>query len=495
MKNRFSSLLESLMETAEVKNYVLANRLQYDVSYISKWIGGRMMPSPKTEEVVLRGIARCIVQDGSQQGRERLLSDYQVQSNRDLEGAIYDHLMAECVYVREAQRDTGSAIAPKTSFYPKLNMPQYISKMHHPVLRRVKSLEIMALMDLMGMDREYRLQIASVNSGATPEQWRYPDVHFSMIIDLSSPHLDYIYDTLFLLNMLTNMTRIDFQLYGARQAYGRAVFTVKDEFMISGMLMQGYECMAVTVSEDPDNSGTMYRAIRSLCNRERLLVRQARMEELLMGNDYARSLISPNQRLMFGHMTEHFLDDVLFEQVVEQLAKTRTGALSRQQITWFHTLSKRRFQELPIRMVFYEQAFSDFAVTGEVDFYNLKIRLTPAQRLRYIEYLRDLIRNYENLSVKLVYGALISDFQYNANQCVFLSDGISYLSLDDSVTQDSLRIVNHPDMKVMLERFFDRVWNANSDVVIGDRNAVADYVDHISQQIRMISLLDSRPEE
>lgn len=41
-KNRFSILLEHLLEVAEVKNYTLAKRLQYDVSYISKWVSGRM---------------------------------------------------------------------------------------------------------------------------------------------------------------------------------------------------------------------------------------------------------------------------------------------------------------------------------------------------------------------------------------------------------------------------------------------------------------------
>ena len=218
------------------------------------------------------------------------------------------------------------------------------------------------------------------------------------------------------------------------------------------------------------------------------------MEEMLQGNDYARSLISPNQRLMFGHMTEHFVDDVLFEELMDQLSQENMGWPNRQQMSWFHTLAKRRFQELPIRMIFHEMAFSEFAVTGEIDFYNVKIRLTPAQRLRYIAYIQTLIRENENLSMKLVYGAIISDFQYNANQCVFLADGISYLSLDDSVTRDSLRVVNHPDMRVMLERFFERVWNSSSKVVVGDRAAVEDYVDHISQQIRMISLLDGRPE-
>lgn len=40
-KNRFSVLLEHLTSMANLKNYVLAKAVQYDESYISKWISGK----------------------------------------------------------------------------------------------------------------------------------------------------------------------------------------------------------------------------------------------------------------------------------------------------------------------------------------------------------------------------------------------------------------------------------------------------------------------
>ena len=52
-KNRFSLLLERLMATANVKNATLAQALQYDVSYISKWLNGRSTPAKKGVEQVL----------------------------------------------------------------------------------------------------------------------------------------------------------------------------------------------------------------------------------------------------------------------------------------------------------------------------------------------------------------------------------------------------------------------------------------------------------
>lgn len=35
------------MSVAALKHYVVAQALQYDVSYISKWIGGKALPAAK----------------------------------------------------------------------------------------------------------------------------------------------------------------------------------------------------------------------------------------------------------------------------------------------------------------------------------------------------------------------------------------------------------------------------------------------------------------
>ena len=93
-KNRFSNLLEHLMDVAEIKNYVMAKELQYDVSYISKWTSGRMLPGAKTEKTVIQGISRCIVAHGTDEGLQTLLENYHVDSYEELEIAIFDNLIA-----------------------------------------------------------------------------------------------------------------------------------------------------------------------------------------------------------------------------------------------------------------------------------------------------------------------------------------------------------------------------------------------------------------
>lgn len=53
-KNRFSILLEHLMTIAELKNSILAKAVQYDDSYISKWISGKLLPTEKIMKIHFR---------------------------------------------------------------------------------------------------------------------------------------------------------------------------------------------------------------------------------------------------------------------------------------------------------------------------------------------------------------------------------------------------------------------------------------------------------
>ena len=75
-KNRFSTLLEQLVATAEVKHAALAKALQYDVSYISKWIGGRVLPTEKSASDILQKISRSLVENASEAGLAQLERDY-----------------------------------------------------------------------------------------------------------------------------------------------------------------------------------------------------------------------------------------------------------------------------------------------------------------------------------------------------------------------------------------------------------------------------------
>lgn len=487
-KNRFSQILEQVMNLGEIKNVTLAKALQYDVSYISKWTSGRMLPAEKNKRNVLRRISREIVQLSSKTGKENLYENYQVWNDIELEETIFDNLEAEYNFVQDMQREYGSSVEPKTIFFAKLSPAQYISKMHHPVLRRVSQLNITAEMDLLALTHEYRLQIIQGNIRRDVHV-SYPDVHFSLMVDLTLDKIDDTYDPIFLLNMMSDMARIDFCLYKGAQAAGRLIFAVKDEFMISGMLMDSDRCMAVTVSSAAENCSPMYDSIRDLCTRETLMYRSTTMQKMIEKKSYVRAILSLNQKWIIGHLTEHFLPDDLFEELLAQV-KEQDNTVQEERLRYFHILIKKTMETTPISIILHSSALTNLAVDGELDFFDYPVHLTLEQRKHCLQHVYELCTKQKNFCVKMVHGCLVSDFQYAVTQCVFLSDTVCYARLHTENRINNLAVFNHPDMKTIFLRFFETMWSEKNKIVCTETDTIRSFIHDAIERIDILSYVE-----
>lgn len=117
------------------------------------------------------------------------------------------------MYVKELQNSTGTEVAPKISYYPELTLDQFIFKMKHPSLRKVNSLNVYAIVDILNVDPNYQLLIAELNSAHGGRNLILPGVHFSLLMDLESAASTPAYTAGFLMNVMTNLSNIDFNLY------------------------------------------------------------------------------------------------------------------------------------------------------------------------------------------------------------------------------------------------------------------------------------------
>ena len=107
-------------------------------------------------------------------------------------------------------------------------------------------------------------------------------------------------------NMLSAMSQVDFYLYQNQQASGRMIFTVKNDFMISALLVNPDRCMSVTISCNEKNCNPIYHGIKGRCTRESLLCRRTSMKEMLSSHDYMHSILSLHSKWGIDHMTEQF---------------------------------------------------------------------------------------------------------------------------------------------------------------------------------------------
>lgn len=462
-KNRFSVLLEHLTSMANLKNYTIAKAVQYDESYISKWISGKLLPAEKNYEIIFQNISECIVSSLNPDTIPLFLQEYQVRDLRDLQTAIYDNLESEYIYVKELRSSTGSEVPPKISYYPELTLDQFIFKMKHPSLRKVQSLNIYAMVDILNIDVNYQMMIAELNGLHNDRGLVLPGVHFSLMINLDAPDLSSAYIAGFLTNVLSNLSNIDFDLYCGSQAQKKMVFAIKDIYSVSGMLVDQSHCLSVTTIEDASLSTELFHKIRLLCSKEALLIRKTTIENMIRNHEYEHSLFAQNLSYILGHFTEHFLPDDLYEELFNKYCSVFTS-LKPETLKRLHSITAQLLRCAHIKVMVYTSAFNDFTVTGELDFYGFRIQLTPEQRLRYIKHIDEMRQNNARLELKILPNGILSDYQHIPRPTLFLSEDFTYLRFEKNTPEYNVCIPNKIVLNKIFEEFYTELWDSNTCV-------------------------------
>lgn len=92
-------------------------------------------------------------------------------------------------------------------------------------------------------------------------------------------------------------------------------------------------------------------------------------------------------------MTEHFLPDDLFHEILDLLKSSNDELFfDEDHLCYLHSMTQRTLAESEIDLFIHCQALSDLVVDGNLDFYDQKVHLTLSQRkstsIIYYMYLR-----------------------------------------------------------------------------------------------------------
>ena len=239
-KNRFSMLLDQMLTTTDIKQYTLAKELNYDTSYISKWLNGHMIPGEKSIEEVLHGISACIIKHGTPEGLNILAKGYMIENHDELGRAIYDQLLVEYQYVSRISTTVSDGIAPEIDMYPEMSVADFLRRLKHPVLR------IVSAVDLLSLNKEYQLEFASLRLENKESLREYPNVHYRLIIDVHDKEKESVVEQIMLLsNMMVKMSHISSEIYASDFASGKIIFSVREINSVSDIFLSIKFCIII----------------------------------------------------------------------------------------------------------------------------------------------------------------------------------------------------------------------------------------------------------
>lgn len=198
-------------------------------------------------------------------------------------------------------------------------------------------------------------------------------------------------------------------------------------------------------------------------------------------------MLSMNKRWYIGHMTECFLPDELFEELLVHATKEMNLEMDVTQLRYLHALTRKTLEESHIRVIIYEDALSDLVVGRTISFFGCRLKLSLSQIQTYLKCLQHTCLKHLNLEVKLAIGKFVKDYQYEMTQCIFISDSISYLRLNTENRENNLALFNHLDMTEIFGRFFDEVWESSDGKCLSESTEIKHFFDHMIQSTEIQS--------
>lgn len=480
----FGKCLQNLIQKAGLKNLTIAQAVQYDVSYISKWLSGKMLPAQKNVIDVSQAIADTVAEScfDDQDLIKRQWQDYGIKDRSDiklLSNKIADQLLTAF--------DSDKAVEEDEKKQEKSNNHCLI-----PALKLAEMLktnpgdDMLLFADIYSLSHELRLLLIGIENGIFTNTAEKESVKMSAVFNISPAldSLDNIYDAIFTVHMLTGMSGIDFELYNSEAVRDKLIYVSDEKYTLSAMHLPGCDDFLNVSESSADEDNTSLRDLLGSYKRnDNLVFIKTTIKEMIEHRQYASSMISTNVRWLLGHIMELLLPDDIFDQVVDTLG---TDGLERvfpkgftvAEIKRLHLLSRAVALAPDTKIMLYESALSNLLSLGELDFFNHKVILTMQQRVRCLEYLKELLEDSKTGAFAIIEGGFSNDFKYVTNPCLFMSDSVCYVRLENMRYKDNILILNERRVHELFEKFYSAIWTERPDVVIADREKVLHKIEH-----------------
>ena len=473
MKNEFATLLHDLIKESGVKNLSVSNAVGYDLSYISKWLSGKMLPSDKSIDSITSDIADCVTENIDDQNI--LFQQYNAPDKDYLKSAIARQLgMAY-------KRSKGIITVEKEKapeFYPE--MPFVDALVYLDGLDDEKS-DIAILADLFALNREDRLAFLGIQNGNFIRTEYNPGINLTMIVDVDDCSDNVIYDALSIIHMVSGFSLYNFNLYNSREARQKFCFSILADTALTGTVFNNERNISfVAVTENVNSIAKVYSKIKSLTKQDSLAFTKQTMQSFVDTQEYIKSMLSTNVKWLMGHMTELLLPDGLFNELLSQ-----TNCSNREEMLKIHKFSGQLICQNKARIIIYETAISDMLATGVLDFFNNRIELTIGQELACIDYLLHIVE--DNEYIKMIETGFSLDFQHVYSPCMYVSDASTYVRLEDAYNRENVQLCINRKIKNLFNRFFDEAWSGYDEVVISDKALMKEKLTHYKKIAEMMA--------
>ena len=122
-----------------------------------------------------------------------------------------------------------------------------------------------------------------------------------------------------------------------------------------------------------------------------------------------------------------------------------------------------------LKVLIYELDIRKYISVGDLNFFNIPIKLTFEQRERHINYIKKIIEEQDNVEIKLIDGDFVEAFKDIQNPSIYLSKTLKMIGINPRENYNDYAIIKDSEFKNICDEFFEILWNKDSEIVVSDK--------------------------
>lgn len=496
MKNiTFGKLLEKLLHLSNQKKSSLAKALGYDVSYISKWITGKNLPTQKSISDICKITSEFIVDSLNMSHMQELKNYFEIDKDLESNSVLAQYLERS---LKEAYMYTAEKSVPNlyknthsedsynsmTHINPKLRK-QYLSKDASLFMSNSDKLDLIISADLYKLNNSDKMAIADMKKDLMSVNASH-DIRIRLLMGLDRSDSDIVFNTIMIINMITTYPEINFEIFNCEVDSNAIISVMKDRIFHAAVYTKDRQCLFTNMSKDKHIVDEIYYSLEDILKNQAKPILEIKSSlDIIRKRTYLQYIMGQDLRWLIGHINELFMPYDLFEEIAESIFGDDKEVLD--ELKKINMLLQNVIYKSKLKVLIYELNISKYISVGELNFFNIPVKLTFEQRERHINYIKKIIEEYDNVEIKLIDGDFVEVFKDTQNPSIYLSKTLKIMSINPRKDHNDYAIIKDSEFKHICDEFFKILWNKQSEIVVSNKIEILERIEKILTCAKVIN--------
>lgn len=434
VEKKFGAILKELMRQTGLKEKEIANRINYDITSVSKWANGAKIPSKRNGEEIISALASYFAENGKLQSGEE-------EVRRELKQAWEHDMFYQEMNVKGHK--TLSYIDSRKDFFELLG--KVLGRMgaaEGGQAKLITSFDILKLLGEKYNELLKELPDMGINS-----------IELTTCIDMNEAEKNPQLYCGTLLNTVSEYEKADVTIYQYEEGFPW-ILVAGDFFYAQLLYPYGEDFAACYIMEDE-----MVERFKTLClesfDKADKILTSASPENLRKTNVQLDSYSSPRQRLFFNEAPAMLLPPEVMDNLIAESDNKGYEEYLRKLKKVFAEYTRRA----KVDLIFFSSVISDYVMSGDLSLGNVAHKLTRKQIESHIEYLAECLEKNPEFNIYVMKDTTSVVEGFRRPPSIFIDNNAVTIENSQRKPNENYHISMYPKVIRFFEEYYDEMKN------------------------------------